>query len=138
MNLILTKKLFLGCIFYITLSANCAAFKDKTIVDCEKRYDTADELSRCLDIVKEAIDRELQTWINNQVFILEEFSLSTGRTSSLTMFKRSQRNFISYRENNCRWQYLHLSPNKMAASAFKKCYILTTFDRIEELSRLNE
>jgi hypothetical protein len=26
----------------------------------------------------------------------------------------------------------------MAASAFKKCYILTTFDRIEELSRLNE
>ena len=138
MKLTLNKRLLLGCFFYSLLSANCLAFKTKSIDDCEKRFDTADELSRCLDVVKEATDRELQTWINNQVFILEEFSLSTGRTSSLTMFKRSQRNFISYRENNCRWQYLHLSPNKMAASAFKKCYILTTSDRIKELSRLNK
>jgi uncharacterized protein YecT (DUF1311 family) len=113
------------------------AFKAKNIEACEQSFDEPTELSRCLDIVKEATDRELQTWINNQIFVLEEFALSTGRRSALKMFKRSQRNFITYRKNNCRWQYLHISPNVTAAPAFKKCYILSTKDRINELSRLN-
>ena len=119
----------------ITLSAN--AFQAKTVEECEQRFNSTSELSQCLDLVKELTDRELQTWINNQVFILEEFAIVTGRRSALEMFKRSQRNFITYRENNCRWQYLHISPDTGAASAFKKCYVLVTKDRIDELNRLN-
>ncbi len=117
-------------------SNSAFAFQPKSIGECEKRYKAPDELSQCLDLIKELTDRELQTWINNQTFILEEFSITTGRRSALEMFKRSQRNFITYRENNCRWQYLHISPAIGAASAFKKCYILTTRNRIEELSQL--
>jgi len=113
------------------------AFQPKNVEECEQSYKTTTELSQCLDLVKDLTDRELQTWINNQIFILEEFAIKTGRRSALDMFKRSQRNFITYRENNCRWQYLHISPATGAASAFKKCYILLTKDRINELSKLN-
>jgi len=137
MNLKRLVIIFTVSFFCLTESSTVSAFQAKNVGDCEKNFDTPNELSRCFDLVKELIDRELQTWINNQTFVLEEFALTTGRHSALNMFKRSQRNFISYRENNCRWQYLHVSPNKMAASAFKKCYILSTRDRITELSRLN-
>lgn len=134
------SKYLLVVITYICLSLTCSvqAFQAKTIEDCNKGEKSLPELSRCLDLVKDATDRELQTWINNQTFILEEFSIITGRRSALAMFKRSQRNFITYRENNCRWQYLHISPDKTAASAFKKCYIRITKDRINELSNLNK
>ena len=120
------------------ISSNVFAYQPKKLEDCDKNFDTTSELSHCLDLVKDAIDRELQTWINNQVFVLEEFALVTGRRSALEMFKRSQRNFITYRENNCRWQYLHISPDTGAAAAFKKCYIVTTRNRINELSQLEQ
>lgn len=122
----------------ICFSGHSYAFQPKKLTDCDKNFNSTTELSQCLDLVKDAIDRELQTWINNQVFVLEEFSLVTGRRSALEMFKRSQRNFITYRENNCRWQYLHISPETGAAAAFKKCYIITTRNRINELSQLQE
>lgn len=133
----LTRHSLVVLIGLFCLPTTVTANQSKNIGDCEKKFDTPDELSRCFDLVKASVDRELQTWINNQMFVLEEFALATGRHSALNMFKRSQRNFIAYRENNCRWQYLHISPNKMAASTFKKCYILSTRDRITELSRLN-
>lgn len=119
------------------VSFNIHAYQPKSVDDCEQTTDATEGLSQCLDIVKSTTDKELQTWINNQIFVLEEFALVTGRRSALQMFKRSQRNFVTYRENNCRWQYLHISPEKGAAAAFKKCYILVTKDRINELSQLN-
>ena len=107
---------------------------NKTIVDCQKKKSTIEEYSMCLDGVKESIDRELQTWVNNQTFELEDLALSTGKQSPLVMFKRSQRNFLTYRENNCRWQYLTTSPSEEAASVYKSCYILLSKNRIKELS----
>ncbi len=128
------KYIFVLCIF----TANSVyAFQPKSTKNCENRETTATELSQCLDIVKAYSDKQMQTWINNQTFILKEFVKISGRRSALTMFKRSQRNFITYRENNCRWQYLHISPGKNAASAYKKCYIQITNNRILELSKLN-
>ena len=109
----------------------------KTIKSCEVKKANNISFSQCLDGVKDVVDRELQTWINNQVFLLEELELTTGRSSALVMFKRSQSNFITFRENNCRWQYLALSPGTGAGPAYKKCYINTTKSRIKELSLLN-
>ena len=86
--------------------------------------------------MKDVIDRELQTWVNNHTFNLEEKALITGRYSPLKMFKRSQSNFITFRENDCRWQYLIVSPKKGAANAYKKCYILLSQSRITELSKI--
>lgn len=130
-------KALIALTIYVLLHGSSAAMNNKTVENCESQHKSISALSSCLDIVKEATDRELQTWINNQVFILEEFALNTGRRTALDMFKRSQRNFNTFRENNCRWQYLHLSPDVKAAPAYKKCYILITKSRIEELSRIN-
>ncbi len=110
------------------------AYANKTIADCQKKESTIEEHSMCLDRVKELVDRELQTWINNQTFELEDLALNSGRDAPLEMFKRSQRNFLTYRENNCRWQYLATSPSQEAASVYKTCYILVSKNRIKELS----
>lgn len=133
-------KLFLRtscCLFILSqLSFSANAYSEKSIEACEKSQISYSELSQCFDRIKETKDRELQTWINNQIFILEEFALATGRGAPLDMFKRSQRNFITYRENDCRWQYLVITPAPGAAPAYKKCYILLTQDRINELSKI--
>jgi uncharacterized protein YecT (DUF1311 family) len=132
MNKIFTYSLALAFYFISTSS-----YAKKSVEHCEATQNTTSGLSSCLDVVKEAVDRELQTWINNQVFILEEFALATGRRAALDMFKRSQRNFITFRENDCRWQYLAISPGTGAASAYKKCYILVSKSRIKELEEIN-
>ena len=106
----------------------------KTIVECEKQGQKIESISRCLDGVKESFDRELQTWVNSHIFNMEEQALVTGRHSALKMFKKSQGSFITFRDNNCRWQYLAISPNKGADITYKKCYIIITQHRINELS----
>lgn len=121
--------------FMVSLPSN--ASNEKTLEECKSKYSELAELSQCLDIVKRNVDKELQTWINNQTFILEEHALETGRRSALEMFKRSQRNFITFRTNNCRWQYLYISPDVNAANAFKECYIKNTQRRIKELHELS-
>lgn len=111
-------------------------YAQKTLGECEKTQQTIEKKSRCFDNVKEVLDREMQTWINNHVLNLEEKALMTGRYSALKMFKRSQNDFITFRDNDCRWQYLAISPEKRAGLAYKKCYIIVTQSRINELSML--
>jgi uncharacterized protein YecT (DUF1311 family) len=128
-------KTFLILLAPLIVSKNVSAAQIKEI--CSQEGQSHIVLSQCLDRKIDAIDRELQTWVNNQIFVLEEFALTTGRRSSLEMFRRSQRNFTTYRENNCRWQYLYISPNIDAASVYKKCYILLSRGRVNELSKFN-
>jgi uncharacterized protein YecT (DUF1311 family) len=113
------------------------AYAAQNTKKCEQKEQSHIVLSQCLDRKIDAIDRELETWVNNQIFVLEEFALTTGRRSSLEMFRRSQRNFTTYRENNCRWQYLYISPSIDAATTYKKCYLLLSKSRINELSIFN-
>jgi uncharacterized protein YecT (DUF1311 family) len=105
------------------LSLATTAHAAKTASECQQEDATIQDVSRCLDGVIETMDRELQTWVNNHVFNLEEKAMVTGRYSALKMFKRSQSNFITFRENDCRWQYLAVSPEKGADIAYKQCYI---------------
>lgn len=116
------------------------AMAEKSIENCQSASSTQaniDENSRCLDAVIDETDRQLQTWVNLHTFDLEEKALVNGRHSALKMFKRSQSNFITFRENNCRWQYLAVSPEKGAGLAYKKCYILLTQSRINELDAIS-
>lgn len=124
--------------FLLFLISSSSAYGQKSVEQCQASGKKFEQVSRCLDVIKESVDRELQTWINNQIFVLDEFAVTTGRRSPLEMFKRSQQNFNTFRENNCRWQYLAISPAKGAASAYKKCYILLTKNRINELTLLNK
>ena len=131
------KKIILSGLLLIQLIVPPSALAFKSIKYCENSKTTDIALLQCLDYVKDAVDRELRTWVANQTFILEEVELVTGRSSALIMFKRSQSDFITFRENNCRWQYLSISPRVGAVPAYKKCYIKTSQDRIKELSLIN-
>ncbi|WDE12779.1 lysozyme inhibitor LprI family protein [Thalassomonas haliotis] len=132
------NKAFIACtgLLLLNLPSN-NAFAAKNLTQCEQVKDDDSKYLRCLDIVKASVERELQTWINNQIFKLEEKTLVTGRESALTTFKRSQNNFLTFRENNCRWQYLALSPGKSAVPTYKKCFINISKTRITELSQLD-
>jgi len=117
------------------------AFAKSSIETCKNAKaanNSTESISRCLDGVINLVDNDLQTWINLHQFNLEEAALSTGRGSALKMFKRGQNNFSTYRENNCRWQYLAISPDTTAGLAYKECYISLTQQRIDELTRLAE
>ena len=128
------KVITLGLFTLTALSLSAPAYAQKTLLECEDTEQTTAHLSRCLDEVKATLDRELQTWVNHHIFNMEEKALVTGRHSAMKMFKRSQSNFITFRDNNCRWQYLAISPQKGAGMAYKKCYIIVTQPRIKELS----
>ena len=131
----MSKKLLLLSVFILTqFLLSTPVYAQKTIDECEKIEKAPEKKSRCFDHVKERLERELQAWVNNHVFNLEEKALITGRYSALKMFKRSQSDFIAFRDNDCRWQYLAVSPEKGADMAYKKCYILVTQSRIKELS----
>lgn len=129
---LLTLNLFIVSQLLFSTSSYAAKKIDK----CEILEPNSKELSRCLDSVKDAVDRELQTWVNNHIFNLEDKALTTGQYSILKMFKRSQSNFITFRDNDCRWQYLTISPEKGASDVYKKCYILLSQFRIKELSQV--
>ena len=109
-----------------------SAYAVDKIESCQQSDDKA--LERCYDGVIDSLDRELQTWVNHHVFNLEEKALVNGRYSALKMFKRAQSNFITFRENNCRWRYLAVSPEKGASIAYKKCYINLSQARINSLT----
>ena len=128
------KTILLTAFMLAQLLLSAPIYAQKTLAECKKIEHATDKLSRCLDDVKESLDRELQTWVNNHVFNMEEKALVTGRYSAMKMFKRSQSNFITFRDNDCRWQYLAISPDKGAGMAYKKCYIIVTQARIKELS----
>jgi uncharacterized protein YecT (DUF1311 family) len=136
-KVLMTQKILSLSFFFVSLTLmSTPVLAEKTIAECEKSSENPKHLSRCFDTLKTGLERELQTWINNHVFNLEEKSRSTGRYSALKMFKQSQNDFITFRDNNCRWQYLAISPDKGADLAYKKCYILATQNRIDELSKI--
>lgn len=108
----------------------------KTIKQCESIKAEFKKQLLCLTSIKESVERELQTWVNNHVFNLEDKASKNNNNAPLKMFKRSHDNFITFRQNNCRWQYLAIFPDKKANAVFKKCFILTTQDRIKQLSQI--
>ena len=136
------KNLFFICnfSFLVLFSFASTATENiyKSIYTCKAAKLSEVKYSQCLDVVKNEIDKELETWINNQIFVLEENIKTTGRKSSYYMFKRAQQNFVTYRENNCKWQYLIQLPSSVSITDYKICYIIMSKDRIKELTRVSK
>mgnify|MGYP003384293964 CR=1 FL=1 len=129
------KKITVSALIAIAqLSLSSPAYAVKTLADCQQADLSMSEISTCLDKVIKDIDLELETWVNQHIFNLEDNALTTGRNSALTMFKRSQSNYVTFRKNNCQWKYLAIAPKKGANIAYKKCYIQLSQTRIKELS----
>jgi uncharacterized protein YecT (DUF1311 family) len=120
----------ISIIFGLFLSLKVHA--ESTIKACNNKTNESYEvISSCLDKVINITDRDMQTWVNLHKFDLED----ANANSELILFKRSQSNFTLYRESNCRWQYLTIPKKSAAVITFKKCYILLTKQRIDELTR---
>lgn len=133
----MTKKLLsLSLIMLLQYAFPATVLAQKSIEECEKTFENPKKTSRCFDELIVKLDRELDTWINNHVFNLEEKSQTTGRLSALKIFKKSQNDFVTFRDNDCRWQYLAVSTDANADLAYKKCYIVVTQSRIIELSKV--
>jgi uncharacterized protein YecT (DUF1311 family) len=133
------NKIFLTATLLCPLLMIASANATKNIKECQNQNAnkvSSAPLSRCLDDVISFVDRELQTWVNLHTFNLEDKALVNGRYSALKMFKRSQSNFITYRENDCRWQYLAISPQRGADLAYKTCYVMLSQSRITALSNI--
>jgi uncharacterized protein YecT (DUF1311 family) len=134
------KKIIITSLFLYPLLMIFPVNAASTIDECQKQIveqDSISSMSRCLDGVISFVDRTLQTWVNLHTFNLEEKAIVNGRYSALKMFKRSQSNFITYRENDCRWQYLAISPERGADLAYKTCYVQLSESRINALSNVN-
>ncbi|MBU2926497.1 lysozyme inhibitor LprI family protein [Colwellia sp. 4_MG-2023] len=102
---------------------------------CLEVEQTAKSQSLCLDNLKEVVERELQTWINTHILNLEEKITATWRPAALKLFRRSESDFVAFREHECRWQYFATPPEKSATLTYKRCYILITQNRIDQLSK---
>ncbi len=120
----------------LTFSTSIFAETDITVKSCSNQY-SGSELSACLDNVRSRTEKELVIWVNNQTFVLDTIKQETGKGAALKLFKRSMNRFNTYREDNCRWQYLTIVPAKGADIAYKKCYIELTQTKINELSKLS-
>jgi uncharacterized protein YecT (DUF1311 family) len=127
------KTLTLSILIFTQFIFSTPSYAQQTFDECKEIKNKTDKQSRCFDRVKVVLERELQTWVNNHELNLEAKASVTGRYSALKMFKRSQNDFVTYRDNNCRWQYLAISPEIGAGLAYKKCFILTTQSRITAL-----
>jgi len=131
------NKIMLTSLFLCNLLVTPSVYAAKSIEECKNAKDISiPSMSRCLDGVIANINRELQTWVNLHIFNLEEKALINGRYSALNMFKRAQSNFITYRENDCRWQYLAISPERGADLAYKMCFVMLSNSRINSLSHI--
>jgi uncharacterized protein YecT (DUF1311 family) len=106
--------------------------------NCESIKKNNSEYGKCLDQAIDAIDRTLSIWIENQTFALEAIVRATGRKTVQKLFKKSHQDFISYRKNDCRWQYLVISPDANAAAAYKTCYISLSQKRVDQLKAFNK
>jgi uncharacterized protein YecT (DUF1311 family) len=120
--------LLLSLIFFPAISS-----AQNALQVCEKESQELEKLSACYDILIERKNRDLQTWVNNQEFLLQEVEKNTGRDGALKVFKRGHKNFIRFREDNCRMYYLSKMPAPEASTDYKRCLIITTQQRIDEL-----
>ncbi len=127
----MTIKILSNIALICCLMVNFPIQAAKTVAQCEKIKNNVIKTSRCFDTVKAATERELKIWVNNYTLNLGH---SPENLPNLRMFKRSQNNFITFRENDCRWQYLSSKEHVRADIIYKKCYISLSQQRIKELS----
>lgn len=110
-------------------SAASADAKECTMAD--DKPSTRNQYVQCLDRQLDLGKRELETWKNKRRFELEGLAKSSGITQPLDIYLRSEKSFINYLEDSCRWRYLRKMPDAVAAAiAYKHCELRLIDQRI--------
>ena len=127
-------------VFCGTKVANATAINEiAEVQNCKARHKNRLDYSQCLDSVLLKLDRDIQTWENNVEFKLKELSNVSGRGDALIVFNKSSKQFHTYRQTNCRWQYLAKLPDVSSAAVMvKECKIDMAKERINNLVQLSE
>ncbi|WP_462158553.1 hypothetical protein [Pseudoalteromonas sp. GB56] len=127
-----TTALCLSTLLAISSFTSSAASADS--VECAMADDkptTRKQYVQCLDKKLELGKRELETWKNKRRFDLEGLAKSSGITQPLDIYLRSEKSFINYLEDSCRWRYLRMMPDAVAAAiAYKQCELRLIDQRI--------
>lgn len=120
-----------GCLSVLPSAPSSAS---QMLEQCNDNRATSVEYLRCLDKKISTLDSDLILWRNNKVLQLEKAAENTGRTDTIRIFKKTQKSFETYRENNCKWQYLTLMPDTTAgAIIYKECMVAMTEERVNQL-----
>ena len=121
----------------LALFLSLAVSASPMLKQCAPTKDSTVEYMRCLDSKTEQLNNQILAWSNSKIFELEEMTKSTGRSGALTVFKKSQKSFTQYLEQNCRWQYLILLPDTTSSAIkYKECIVEMSEQRIIELKKL--
>lgn len=108
------------------------------ILNCQERHTTIVSYSRCLDSVVKKYHRELTTWETNIELKLKDVAKVNGRHDAILAFKRSVKEFESFRKRNCNWQYLAMLPDVPSAGIItKECDVNMTIQRIGSLKEIS-
>ena len=119
--------------------ASTAAFTSQaananTTVECTLTDDkpaARRDYVQCLDRKLELGQRQLESWKNKRRFELEGLAKSSGITQPLDIYLRSEKSFVNYLEDSCRWRYLRMMPDAVAAAiAYKHCELRLIEQRI--------
>ena len=111
-------------------SASVSAFDD----GCHDEKTTNPRYIRCLENKIAAQARITATYVNKITLDLEKKQSETGNVQLLRVFKRSEQEFDKYLEDSCRWRYLNLLPDTIAAAiTYKRCELQLRQFHIEAL-----
>lgn len=116
----------------------CApTFATSMVQQCAQHRESSVEYMRCLDRKIESLKNAIKLWGNNKIIELEEMTKITGRKAALKGFKKSQKSFAIYAEQNCRWQYIALLPDTTSSAIkFKECTVEMSEARVIELKQI--
>ncbi|MBE0362326.1 hypothetical protein PULV_a2934 [Pseudoalteromonas ulvae UL12] len=99
-------------------SGSVSAFDD----GCQDEKSTNPRYIRCLENKIAEQKRTTETYVNKISLNLEKKQTETGNVQLLRVFKRSEQEFDKYLEDSCRWRYLNLLPDTIAAAiTYKRC-----------------
>ncbi len=123
----------LGLIFNTLLLSNglsIVPFAD----GCTNNSQNQIQYMRCLDSKLDEIKRKNTSWINKIKIDLQKRANEQDDSAPLVVFTRSEQRFNKYVEDECRWRYLNMLPDNMAAGlAFKQCELQLLHQRIAML-----
>lgn len=111
-------------------SGPVSAFDD----GCQNEKSTNPRYIRCLENKIAEQERITETYVNKITINLEKKQSETGNVQLLRVFKRSEQEFAKYLEDSCRWRYLNLLPDTIAAAiTYKRCELQLRQFHIEAL-----
>lgn len=127
-------KTFINIVGFLVLSntstAAVAAFND----GCDNEKSTNPRYIRCLENKITEQQNTAQTWRNKIEFDLTKKQNETGNVQLLKVFKRAEQEFTKYVEDNCRWRYLNLLPDTIAATiTYKRCELQLNQQHVDAL-----